>query len=63
MNSRQAGDLQVDTEATQIDSFFDSTSEVTKCIVREMFHFSAQAIDGVSASILHVAADEKRVRN
>jgi hypothetical protein len=39
-----------------VDCMFDSSTEFCKSIVREMFHFSNQSIDGICAAILHILA-------
>ena len=42
-----------------LESVFDSTTEFFKSIVREIFHFSSQSIDGVCAAILHLAQSKE----
>eukprot|EP00347_Sterkiella_histriomuscorum_P015983 403354949 len=46
-------------ERNQIDTVFDSTAEMSKSIVREMFHFSSQSIDGMCAAILHITQSKE----
>jgi hypothetical protein len=63
MSSRQAGGMNVDSDRSIMEYALDNTCELTKCLVREMFHFSSQVIDGVSASLLHIASDSRRVHH
>ena len=39
MSSRQAGGKNVDSDHGNLEHAIDTTCEVTKCLVREMFHF------------------------
>lgn len=39
------------------ERIFDSTCEVSKQVVREIFRFGAQSVDGLAASILHIAQE------
>ena len=58
MSSRQACGKNADTNGGNIEKALNTTNELTKCLVREMFHFSTQVIDGLSASLLHIASSE-----
>eukprot|EP00347_Sterkiella_histriomuscorum_P006181 403353751 len=40
-------------ERNKVDVIFDSSNEYCKSIVREIFHFSSQIIDGCCAAVLH----------
>lgn len=35
-----------------LDALFDSSAELTKTLVRELFHFSNQALNGLAAAIV-----------
>ena len=61
MSSRQAGGRNADSDRGIMEYSLDNTCELTKCLVREMFHFSTQVIDGLSDSLLHIASDYRTV--
>lgn len=42
------------TKLKGVDLVFDSFNELFKSVVREMFHFTQQSIDGVCAALLHI---------
>lgn len=41
-----------------VDTIFDSSNEILKHFVREMFNFSKQAVDGLSAAAIHITQSQ-----
>jgi len=40
------------------DQIFDSTSEILKGLVREIFHFNKSAVDGLCAAAIHITQSQ-----